>query len=84
MKIKYLLIATLSLATFSLSSCTMEEDTSGMSSPDNFFRKFSECQSVVNSCYIPIKNIYTYQYMLATECCTDIAYAPSGYARCTS
>lgn len=78
MKIKYLLIATLSLATFSLSSCTMEEDTSGMSSPDNFFRKFSECQSVVNSCYIPIKNIYTYQYMLATECCTDIAYAPSG------
>ena len=29
-------------------------------------------------CYNPIKSIYTYTYMIATECVTDIAYCPSG------
>lgn len=60
------------------SSCSLEEDTSSLSTPDNFFRKVSECQSVVNGCYIPLKSIYSYSFMLATECCTDIAYCPSG------
>ena len=32
----------------------------------------------MNGCYIPIKSIYTYTYMIATECVTDIAYCPSG------
>lgn len=60
------------------SGCSLDEDTSSLSTPDNFFRKYAECQSVVNSCYIPIKNFYTYTYMIATECVTDIAYCPSG------
>ena len=81
MKIKNILYATLFSASLLFQSCSLDEDTSGISSPDNFFRKYSECQSVVNSCYIPIKSIYTYTYMLATECVTDIAYCPSGYAR---
>ena len=78
MKIKNILYATLFSASLLFQSCSLDEDTSGISSPDNFFRKYSECQSVVNSCYIPIKSIYTYTYMLATECVTDIAYCPSG------
>ena len=78
MKIKNILYATLFAASLLFQSCSLDEDTSGISSPDNFFRKYSECQSVVNSCYIPIKSIYTYTYMLATECVTDIAYCPSG------
>ena len=53
-------------------SCSLEEDTSSISTPDNFFRNYTECQSVVNGCYIPIKSIYTYQYFLAVECVTDI------------
>ena len=77
-KIKNILYATLFSASLLFQSCSLDEDTSGISSPDNFFRKYSECQSVVNSCYIPIKSIYTYTYMLATECVTDIAYCPSG------
>lgn len=60
------------------SSCSLEEDLSALSTPDNFFRKPMECQSVVNSCYIPMKSIYTYTYLIATECCTDLAYCPSG------
>ena len=59
-------------------SCSLEEDTSSISTPDNFFRNYTECQSVVNGCYIPIKSIYTYQYFLAVECVTDIMYCPSG------
>lgn len=69
-------MALAALAAFS--SCSLEEDTSSLSTPDNFFRKFSECQSVVNGCYIPLKSIYTYTYMIATECVSDIAYCPSG------
>ena len=59
-------------------SCSLEEDTSSISTPDNFFRNFAECQSVVNGCYIPLKSIYTYQYFLAVECVSDIMYCPSG------
>lgn len=59
-------------------ACSLEEDTSSLSTPDNYFRKAAECQSVVNGCYMPIKSIYTFMYMLATECVTDIAYCASG------
>jgi len=61
-----------------LCSCALKEDKSSISTPDNYFRSFAECQSVVNGCYIPLKSIYTYPYFLATECCTDIMYCASG------
>ena len=78
MKIKHIFYTAAAMAMLSFQACTLDEDTSGISNPDDFFRKFSECQSVVNGCYIPIKSIYTYTYMIATECVTDIAYCPSG------
>ena len=65
-------------AIITAASCSLDEDLSALSTPDNFFRKPAECQSVVNSCYIPMKNFYNYTYLIATECCTDIAYCPSG------
>ena len=76
MKTRYLFL-TLAGA-LALSSCSLKEDLSVISTPDNFFRKHMECESVVNSCYIPMKGIYTYAYLIATECCTDLAYCPSG------
>lgn len=78
MKFKHILYAAAATVALSFQSCTLDEDTSGLSTPDDFFRKYSECQSVVNSCYIPIKTIYNYTYMIATECITDTAYCPSG------
>lgn len=60
------------------SSCSLEEDTSSFSSPKDFFRTYSECQSVVNGCYMPLKGIFTLQYMLATECTTDLSFSYSG------
>ncbi len=78
MKLKHILYTLSGLAMISLSACSLDEDLSALSTPDNFFRKTAECESVVNSCYIPLKSIYTYTYMLATECVSDIAYCPSG------
>lgn len=74
MKHKYILF----VLAAALCSCSLDEDLSSLSTPNNFYRKYSECQSVVNGCYIPIKSIFTYTYMLATECTTDLAYCPSG------
>lgn len=58
--------------------CSLEEDTSSLYTPANYFATKAECQSAVNACYIPIKSIYTFTYFLATECCTDIIYCGSG------
>ena len=78
MKLKNILIAVMMMLVLPFQSCSLEEDTQGLSTPDDFFRKYSECQSVVNSCYIPIKSIYTYTMMIATECVTDVLYISSG------
>ena len=59
-------------------SCSLEENTDALSTPDNFFRKYSECQSVVNGCYTPIKSIYTAPFFMATECASDIMWIASG------
>lgn len=72
----YILTAAAFLLPFS--SCSLEEDTSAISTPENFFRNKAECQSVINSCYIPIKSIYNYTYFLAVETVSDMIYCPSG------
>lgn len=78
MNLKHIKIFAAAAVIAAFQACSLEEDTSSLSTPDNFFRKFSECQSVVNGCYIPMKTIFNYTYMIATECVTDIAYCPSG------
>ena len=78
MKTRYLFLTLAGAAALAFSSCSLDEDLSVISTPDNFFRKPMECESVVNSCYISMKSIYTYTYLIATECCTDLAYCPSG------
>ena len=78
MKLKNILIAAMMILVLPFQSCTLEEDTQGLSTPHDFFRKYSECQSVVNSCYIPLKSIYTYTFMIATECVSDVLYITSG------
>ena len=61
MKIK---ITILAIAAFFLASCSLKENTSSISTPDKFFRTYSECQSVVNGCYIPLQSIYTFSYII--------------------
>ncbi len=59
-------------------SCSLEEDTSSLYTPENYFASKAECQSAVNACYTPIKSIYNYTYFLATECCSDVISCASG------
>ena len=82
MKLKNLIFCLSALVLFGFQSCSLEEDTSSLSTPDHFFRTFPECQSVVNGCYAPIKSIYTYTFMIATECCTDLSRIYSGTLDC--
>ncbi|MCR5326659.1 MAG: RagB/SusD family nutrient uptake outer membrane protein [Bacteroidales bacterium] len=77
MKTRYFITAALAAAAL-FQACSLQEDLSPISTPDNYFRSKAECESVVNGCYIPMKNFYNYTYMLATECCTDLAYCASG------
>ncbi len=73
------IFAILLLATVcSFQACSLKEDTSSLSTPDNSFRNNAECQAIVNGCYIPLKSIYTYTYMIVTECQTDISRIYSG------
>lgn len=76
MKIKYIL-TTLFVGIVG-GSCSLEEDLSAFSSPTTFYANREQCMAGLNSCYIPLKSLYTYQMMLATESTTDIAYANSG------
>lgn len=71
-------MAIAAVAALSFQACSLDEDTSSLSIPGDAFNSYAKCQSVINSIYIPIKSIYTYTYMLATECVSDIAYCPSG------
>ena len=65
-----------------IQSCSLNEDTSSLSTPGNFFRSKAECQAVVNGCYIPVKNIYTQTFYTVTECQSDIAFINYGTLDC--
>ena len=80
MKKVYYIVSFVGLLAFH--GCSLKEDTSSLSVPGNFFRSFSECQSVVNSCYIPAKSIYSQTYYTVTECQSDIAYINYGTLDC--
>ena len=68
MKTKYILLI---LTAWLTASCSLQEDTEGFSTPGDFYKTKTQCQSAVNSCYIPLKNLYTYKMMIATEGVTE-------------
>jgi len=68
MKTKYILLI---LTAWLTASCSLQEDNEGFSTPGDFYKTKTQCQSAVNSCYIPLKNLYTYKMMIATEGVTE-------------
>ena len=54
-------------------SACLNEDTSSIVSPDDYFRSVEQCQTAVNGAYIPLKSIYIFRYMMAVEGVTDLA-----------
>ena len=71
---KYLL---LSLAALTFSACNLEEDTSSFVDHNTFDENVMQCRAAVNSCYNSMKPIFTANYMMAVEGCTDLWYCTS-------
>ncbi len=75
MKLKNILTVIFAAAAFS--ACSLEEDTSTFANSKSFYKNEQQCRAALNSCYIPMKDLYSYKMMLATECATDLAYSRS-------
>lgn len=75
MKVKYIFMA---LAGLLMISCDLQEDASGFSTPEKFYKTRSQCVAALNYCYIPLKSLYTSTMLLATESVTDLSWSRSG------
>ena len=78
MKLHNYLKAIAITTTFILSSCSLQEEVESFSEPSAFYQTKAECVAALNSCYHPLKLIYTYKMMLVTEATTDLAWCASG------
>lgn len=72
--IKYLM---LSLAAFTLSACNLNEEPDSFVDHETFYETVLQCRSAVNGCYNSMKPIFTANYMMAVEGCTDLWYCTS-------
>ena len=70
-KLYYIVIAVL------VSACSLEETPTSFVNSDRFYENETQCIASLNSCYLPLASIYTANYMLATEACTDLWYSLS-------
>jgi len=76
-KIKYNCLGFL-MCVFLFSNCSLDESASSFESPETFYQTEAQCVAGLNSCYIPLRSIYTYTYMIVTEGITDLMYIASG------
>lgn len=60
-----------------LASCSLAEEPTSFVNRKSFYRNESQCIAALNSCYMPVNSIYTANFMLVTEACTDIWYSSS-------
>lgn len=77
MKIKVRNIFAFALCPLLVLSCDLNEMKQSFVSADEFYKTKEQCYSGLNSCYYPLKSIYTYTYLIATECTTDLCYISS-------
>lgn len=61
-----------------VSSCSLKEKATSFVNLDNYYSTEQQCITGLNSCYIPLKSIYKYQYLIATEGVTDLMHIYSG------
>lgn len=66
------------LLSFSLIGCSIDEEPTSFVNTDNYYQTEAQIISGLNSTYIPLRSIYTYTYLIATEGVTDLMYIASG------
>lgn len=76
MTYKKLLFLLIVLGMFS--RCSIEEEPTSFVSADSYYQTVDQCITGLNSTYIPLKSIYTYTYLIATEGVTDLMNIRSG------
>ena len=59
------------LAAGLLASCSLTEEPTSFVNRKSFYKNESQCIAALNSCYMPANAIYTANFMLVTEACTD-------------
>lgn len=59
-------------------ACSLDETPTSFTNHDSYYKTEAQCISGLNSCYIPLKSIYTYTYLIATEGVTDLMHIKSG------
>lgn len=75
MKSLYILFAVLSVSAV---SCSLKEVPEHfISDPSTFYQNSSQCRSVVNDLYPPLKNVYTFRMLTVTDAHSDIIYEPA-------
>lgn len=65
------------LAAGLFASCSLTEEPTSFVNRKSFYKNESQCIAALNSCYMPANAIYTANFMLVTEACTDIWYSSS-------
>lgn len=66
------------IAAFSLlCACSLEEKPASLNTRENFYKTEPQCRAALGGCYLPLNEIYTSGFLLATEACTDIWYSNS-------
>lgn len=66
------------LASCLLYGCSLNEEVTSFVNTDNYYKTEAQCIAGLNSCYIPLKSIYSYTYLIATEGVTDLMNIKSG------
>lgn len=59
------------------SACSLKEHPSSFVNAETYYENKTQCIAALNGCYLSLSNIYTANYMLATEACTDLWYSNS-------
>lgn len=60
-----------------LCSCSLEEHPTSFPTRDNFYNTPNQCRAALDGCYLPLNKIYTANYILVTEACTDLWHSGS-------
>ncbi|MEF2792371.1 MAG: RagB/SusD family nutrient uptake outer membrane protein, partial [Alistipes dispar] len=59
-------------------SCSLDEQPSSFIESSAYYQTAQQCIAGLNSCYIPLKTIYNYTFLIAVEGVTDLMYIKSG------
>jgi hypothetical protein len=68
----------LCLSSFIFSACEDLTEKPYVENLDTYYQTSAQCITGLNGCYIPIRSIYQYTYMIAVEGVTDLMYIKSG------